>query len=563
MTEARAVPLIHSFSNRLSTPSPEEGTKRHEKATLPQALRMRLNGESGSQMAHADAIKRAGGVSLNPEDGSDTSKDQVWHYDDTPSGVRADRYVLITTVIWLGIKIPILAIPTLLLHFPPMLLVRIYISLVPDGTERIRRSRGFYFIYVCTLILSIPVMIVLLVSFTLDLIMYYFFCILYCTCTWRWKQLSDGFEKIRPYRNGPSIICHLADFFVCCMGQCSRQTAGETLYMVSCMWLLMPWLKYYVNCNPWVYDLDHRLCQQISTEMQDLGTSSDVADTARIIISRARQARSTANRVDLWSFVPHYPYPPPDRRWALGLQAGGSKYPGKFTLIVHTTHAVSEVQGSTEQFVLSNSCEEPIYRVMLWYSNPFHFLTGWVEASVSTGLPSQPNKRAGGEHPMWLVTPRTRMVAGRDSWTGSGMIDAFFDYWLPVFVHEMRRLTFSTRLRDQPDGEKLALQIADAHYQEVHSKDGVSRPKSFLGRMNYCAKDALTEFQANAEEQRSDVTQMVANTLSSLANTNVARWASAQLQGEDLHAPGHIMQGISARTMQMQTVVERMRGEEA
>ena len=32
-----------------------------------------------------------------------------------------------------------------------------------------------------------------------------------------------------------------------------------------------------------------------------------------------------------------------------------------------------------------NSCQLPIYRVILWYNNPYHFLTAWVEASISTG----------------------------------------------------------------------------------------------------------------------------------------------------------------------------------
>ena len=93
---------------------------------------------------------------------------------------------------------------------------------------------------------------------------------------------------------------------------------------------------------------------------------------------------------DYWNFVPHYPYPPPHRRWAMGLQvgtsaralttvsydtvsqAGGScNTPAKFTLLVHATHAISDAGGSegvksTEQFVLSNSVHSPCYRVMLW-----------------------------------------------------------------------------------------------------------------------------------------------------------------------------------------------------
>merc|ERR1719213_360214 len=113
-----------------------------------------------------------------------------------------------------------------------------------------------------------------------------------------------------------------------------RQGFLETTYIVSMMWVLMPWLKYYICCNPYIYDIDHRLVQQISTSMQDLGTPDEVAEECRDIISMARQPQHKAHRIDLWSFVPHYPYPPADRRWAIGMQAGGSGYPAKFTLLV-------------------------------------------------------------------------------------------------------------------------------------------------------------------------------------------------------------------------------------
>lgn len=68
--------------------------------------------------------------------------------------------------------------------------------------------------------------------------------------------MRSSMRKIDPYRNGPSIILYLPDFFVSVVGQVARQGMWEVLYMVACMWLLMPWLKYYINCNPWISDLD-------------------------------------------------------------------------------------------------------------------------------------------------------------------------------------------------------------------------------------------------------------------------------------------------------------------
>ena len=64
---------------------------------------------------------------------------------------------------------------------------------------------------------------------------------------------------------------------------------------------------------------------------------------------------------------------------------------------------------------------------------------------------------------MWLVTSPSPLVSKRGSKVGVGWIDAFFDYWLPSFVDEIRR-----RIR----GPEIAAQM----HEEVISKDGVSRP---------------------------------------------------------------------------------------
>jgi len=507
---------------------------------------MRLNGESAEQMAFVrEDIKSNGGVAPRPYVGNDTtkfddtSKDQVWDVEE--ESARTDRYVLITTAIWLGPKLLVMAPFMLLSHLPPMLCSRIYVSFLPDETERVVRSKAFYAMAFWALLLSIPAILLILISLIWDWIGYYIFSLLYCTVMCRWSQMKESQRKLDPYRNGPSIIRHWTDFFVCTMGQCARQSPGETLYMVSCMWLLMPWLKYYINCNPYIYDLQYRMVQQISTEMQDLGEPIEVAEQSRKIITWARQTRENAERIDLWSFVPHYPCPPPDRRWALGLQAGGANYPGKFTLIVHTTHAKSESGGSTEQFVLSNSCELPIYRVMLWHSNPFHFLTGWLEASVSTGEPSQPNKYRGGEHPMWLVTARNKQISHRDSWTGSGMIDAFFDFWLPVFVHEMRRWKFTDKLKEMniPNYRDEAELYANSKYQEVHSEDGISRPMSFTALEKYEQKDALSQYRKTGKEQHKEICQRIGDFLNKAASTKVGqRIHKLQQESDDLHGPG-------------------------
>jgi len=507
---------------------------RHLRKSVPAEIRMALNGESEEQMQHAQAIKDAGGVSLNPEDGNDTSRDQDWELDESCSARASDTYIKVTSVIWLAPKFIVLLVPTLILHILPVLIVAFYGMTLRTGTERAKRSCYFYLVFFVAAIFSLPVIPLVVISLTYDYVGYYIFSVAYCAFTCRWANLRESLRKIQPYRNGPSFILKAPDLFIAVMGQLGRQTICETIYMVSMMWLLMPWLKYYVCCNPWLHDLDHRLCQQISTKLDDCGTLDNVAARARNIISRALQPPETARRLDSWSFVPHYPYPPPNRRWALGLQAGGGKYPVKFTLIVHTTHALYNAGGSTEQFVLSNSCAKPVYRVMLWYSNPFHFLTGWVEASLSTGLPSQPDKHHGGEHPMWLVTSRTPLVSGRDSMTGSGFIDAFFDYWLPVFVFELRYSHFADQYRREgrADWHEAAMKLAHDKYQEVHSQDGVSRPMSQIGLGEYRETGKETTFEVFQARERNRICEIE---MASLADSGCGGTIRAWQEGPDLH----------------------------
>lgn len=254
---------------------------------------------------------------------------------------------------------------------------------------------------------------------------------------------------------------------------------------------------------------------------------STISVTPHAIISRAKQYCYLRERQDYWHFVPHYPYPPEGRRYAIGMQCGGSASTAVcFTLLVHSTHANSDHGGSSEQFILSNSVHpggKPVYRVMLWYSNPYHFLTGFVEASISNGGLSQPKKFNGGEHPMWLVTDRSPLLSGRESLTGSGMIDAFFDEWLPLFVHECRRQGYFQSKHDElaikhfvkarsqqkdqnasscagemdmkqykqilEEADKEAQAYADEMYEEVTSEDGVSTSTGKIGRHLYLDAD--------------------------------------------------------------------------
>merc|ERR1719245_50573 len=102
------------------------------------------------------------------------------------------------------------------------------------------------------------------------------------------------------------------------------------------------------------------------------------------------------------------------------------------------------------------------------------------------------------------------------------MIDAFFDYWLPVFVREMRE-------------QVLGADIANAKYQEVISRDGASVPRATIGLCKYRESTALGDMQKVAEKQHKAKSQAVGRSLAQFADTRLGKRACKWLQSSDLH----------------------------
>lgn len=416
----------------------------------------RHNGETRAQMEHARAVK---------ELGADTSVDQVWKVN---NALRInDCYVYFTTVVWLMLKVPLTVLPVFVSALPICVLARCFAACMTTPTDEVKSGRCKLFLVCFPFVLIF--MFLALVVFLFDCFAYYLFSlpffvlrVAFCGCCH--VKLCSSYSTIRPYTSGPLVFTHVTDILIALVGQVLRQGVISSAWKCAVMVAVVPWMKYYMATNSLIYNLEERFVQQISTSTGDMPLE-DVSLTARRIISRTKQEQGLRMRQDMWVFAPHYPYPPEGRNYALGLQAAGN---GLFSLflIVHTTHAL-EV-GSTnlrdpDWFVLSNSVELPCYRVMLWYNNPYHHFTGFVEASTTNGAPSQLDKKNGGEHPMWLVATRSPMLSRRDGVTGPGSVDGFFDRWLPSFVDEVRTL-----LR----GAEYAKQM----HEEVISKDGISRP---------------------------------------------------------------------------------------
>lgn len=214
--------------------------------------------------------------------------------------------------------------------------------------------------------------------------------VLYCTCSCTWSRFFNNLKVIKPYNNGPMLYTHFADIVIASAGQCERQEVGEFILGFGGMFCINYWVKYWVVASPFLHNLGERFVTQIGDRMDDMKLD-DIHKMLLKFISWNRLRERNRDEIDSARFAAHYPLPPNGRNYALGLQQG------TLTQLVHTTHFSCD----KNVYCMSKSAARPVFRVILWRNNPFHLYTGFVEANISTGKPSQEHKRYGGEHPMW------------------------------------------------------------------------------------------------------------------------------------------------------------------
>eukprot|EP00959_Pyramimonas_sp_CCMP1952_P335419 7022902-Pyramimonas_sp.AAC.1 len=206
-----------------------------------------LNGETARQMAHARDWKARD---------YDTSRDT--DFEEDKSLACTDAYVKITMGIFLVFKVVIFYVPLYLLQLPVVLCSRIYVGMCPTPTEGVERTCGFWVFTTLCFIFQLPTFVLVVVSFLVDCGFYYVFSIPWCILRCGLKKYFENQRKIAHYRGGPSILMHAPDVLVTIMGQTLRHGSFEVTHFITVMWCVMPTLKYYVNCNPFIYDLDER-----------------------------------------------------------------------------------------------------------------------------------------------------------------------------------------------------------------------------------------------------------------------------------------------------------------
>ena len=371
---------------------------------------------------------------------NDTSIDSPWWVHRSWS--ISDFYMIFVSVVWCPPMLllwPILYIFCLL----PVSLNLLYVNtkLGNDGVDFIPRDNWSWRLH-CALqfVLSLPVQFLAFLILAYSHLVMTIFGMFYLVISSLVRmespvtRLHQNLKVIAPHNGGPSLYSHFEDCVVAVAGSVYRQGLFEFNKSFANMFIINPWCKYWINGNIYLEDLGTRFLTQIGQSLKDIEIN-DFDRNARRIISRVKDTEENRKWIDKQKFAPYYPYPPPGRRYAIGMQ-----FTGAVTTFCHATHFRSPETSEREGPIasLSSSCALPFYRVMLWQNNPYHPYTGYVEANLSTGFPSQPEKNLGAEHPMWLINSHNKLSADRQLPHSLGHVDTFFDEFIPHFNHLVR-----------------------------------------------------------------------------------------------------------------------------
>ncbi len=315
---------------------------------------------------------------------------------------------------------------------PPVFVNLLYITfMVPHVCETIPRTFCWRAHCLFQALLCIPAAVIALASLSISRLSMLLFGALYCTFQRNgWSRYRRNIDIIKPFCGGPSLLSYFPDCIAAAAGMVYRRGILEFSSSFALMFVLNPWIKYWVTGNIYTADLGIRYVTQVGEPMDDM-TIEQVKRNFRHYISRAKNVRESNSFIcNPLLFCPHFPYPSTRRRvWTLGLEHS------TIAAFVHTTHFKSKSSCSSGEGAkprcLSRSVAVPIYRVILWRNNPYHIYTGIVEACVS-------KKRQALEHPMWLISSHQKLAADSKVCLSTGWIDIFFEQFIPHFEYFIR-----------------------------------------------------------------------------------------------------------------------------
>ncbi|KAF1328506.1 hypothetical protein FI667_g6751, partial [Globisporangium splendens] len=269
------------------------------------------------------------------------------------------------------------------LTLPGFIIASLYLASFPKPLRIIERTKGYYLYSVFQFLLAIPALLVTFVYWVYLFVLIMPTTLLFSILTWRIANVSTNWATLKSMRQSTGFTWN--DILVSLMGAMYRQGLGEFVFYFPAVVVIVPVLKYLFTCNPFLHRLSPKYINQWTVP---LGLTDDQA-VASAVQSISWTAHVEKDRADIDNdrFAAHYPLTPVGRAEpaAVGVQFTNS--------IVNFTKTTHNISGTG---LRSESGKRGIYVVELFFWNPCHMVTGYVEVNVQF--------EGSIEHPMWCFT---------------------------------------------------------------------------------------------------------------------------------------------------------------
>ncbi|OQR90026.1 hypothetical protein THRCLA_22603 [Thraustotheca clavata] len=301
-----------------------------------------------------------------------------------PGYTISDCYGILICLIIAPIGI-IFYIVFMIYMLPIFIILRIYIAMLSSPKPRIDRGCFFQLFSFILFLICFPLILLVFIYLFLTLIVITLpASIIYSFLSCNICNFCKNMTVLKESRK----LGHWSwnDILVTIIGQINRQGVLKLLLHFPCVCIVVPILKYVFVVNPLLYKLSEKFTNQWTASIP----LNDATIVSSLIKSVSWTIEDDATRFDIRDddFSANYPFPPAnfdhEPRPVVGIQVMSIV---NFTYSIHNIHNVN---------VRSTTAKRGIFRVPLYFYNPFHIMTGYVEVNLQ--------HQSALEHPMWCIT---------------------------------------------------------------------------------------------------------------------------------------------------------------
>eukprot|EP00472_Partenskyella_glossopodia_P007823 CAMPEP_0197518582 /NCGR_PEP_ID=MMETSP1318-20131121/3804_1 /TAXON_ID=552666 /ORGANISM="Partenskyella glossopodia, Strain RCC365" /LENGTH=550 /DNA_ID=CAMNT_0043069047 /DNA_START=84 /DNA_END=1736 /DNA_ORIENTATION=+ len=285
------------------------------------------------------------------------------------------------------------------LSIPMLTLCKIYTCFNKGPRNYIERDCSFGTFVAACFILNLPKMILSVIHCIIWLVLSHILCAPVGIFVIGPTQVAKNFRALKPFCQIPPYS--FDDIVVAVIGGFHRQGFCEFFSNYCTATIIDPFFKYFLICNPWTMKLAVRYCNQWTKPMGSNYDDMHIIHALRTNVSRVLHGPGDRDEIDTNVFSAFYQLPGPKRnklhaclrpvRTCKVQTAMGFQFTKSICHFTHSGHAPRD--GSVAPY--STTAKHLVYPVSLFYFNPTHMLTGYVEVNI------KPDHSM--EHPMWCL----------------------------------------------------------------------------------------------------------------------------------------------------------------